>query len=268
MKKMIDCKEIAERHKQKLKEYIQENSFNKALAVIQVGNNPASNAYVKGKIKDCEEVGIECRLIKFDEEATFTSLVRTISKLNLDKSVAGIIVQLPLPERLQVHQSYILNKIIESKDVDGFQLNSGYTPCTPKGIMTILNELGFDVCSKTCMVIGRSDIVGRPMVKLLERNNATVIWCNSRTPVQTMIGLAKECDVIISATGVAGLINEDWDLNYNTIVIDVGITRGEDGKLYGDVDKKLYGNRLITPVPGGVGLCTRFALLENTVFGH
>lgn len=259
---MIDCKAIAAERKKYLKEYIEQNNKNLCLMVIQVGNDPASNSYIRGKKQDCEEVGIEFLHKRFDVSVTTEEIIRVIKAANFSPLVNGIIVQLPIPPHLD--KDSILNAVADSKDVDGFKHNSGFTPCTPKGVMTILDHLNYDVDGKLCCVIGRGE-VGKPMVDLLTKHNATVLWCNSHTKAFDLEGYILTADVIISATGKPQLIKKIRD---DQIVIDVGICRGEDGKLCGDVDKSCYGEQmLITPVPGGVGLMTRVSLLENLVYG-
>jgi methylenetetrahydrofolate dehydrogenase (NADP+)/methenyltetrahydrofolate cyclohydrolase len=261
---MIDCKKMAQERKDKLKAYIQENNWTGSLAVIQVGNDPASDAYIRGKRKDCEEVGIEFELSRHSENVIDDIIINDIIRLNLDKRVKGIIVQLPLPSHLD--KEGILAYICPSKDVDGFQHDSPFTPCTPKAVMTILEELGVDVDGKVCCVIGRG-MVGKPMVDILTKKNATVVWCNSHTPPSELRYALLTSEVVISAAGVPNLI-DDARGRYGQVVIDVGITKGGDGKLCGDVNKCLYSdNAQITPVPGGVGLMTRVALLENVVYG-
>ena len=258
---MINCKEIASSYKQKLKDHIDDNNLHVGLAVIQVGDNPASNSYIKGKKSDCEEVGIKFAHFHYDESVSTKEIVELIKSLNTNDEINGIIVQLPLPEHL--NQKEILNSIADEKDVDGFKESSKFIPCTPKGVMMILDNLGRSVDGKICCVIGRGE-VGKPMVDLLTKHNATVIWCNSHTDKTDLYALISVADIIISATGKIGLIKH---VIGDKIVIDVGISRGEDGKLYGDVDKSCYDDSaLITPVPGGVGLMTRVALLENTIF--
>lgn len=259
---MIDCKAIAAERKKYLKEYIEQNNKNLCLMVIQVGDNPASNSYIRGKKQDCEEVGIEFLHKRFDVAVTTEEIIRVIKAANFSPLVNGIIVQLPLPPHLD--KDSILNAVADSKDVDGFKYSSGFTPCTPKGVMTILDYLNYDVDSQLCCVIGRGE-VGKPMVDLLTKHNATVLWCNSYTKAFDLEGYILAADVIISATGKPQLIKKIRD---DQIVIDVGICRGDDGKLCGDVDKSCYGEQmLITPVPCGVGLMTRVALLENLVYG-
>lgn len=259
---MINCKKIASDRKQKLKKYIRENNWTGALAVLQVGEDHASNAYIKGKRADCEEVGVTFNHYQYDDNVTTEMLIDDIRELNHADFVRGIIVQLPLPDHLD--KDRILNAIDDEKDVDGFKHTSKFEPCTPKGVMEIIKDLGYNLDGKKCCVIGRG-FVGKPMVDMLTKANATVIWCNSHTSPTTLRVLTNMSDVVISATGVEGLIKY---VQHGKIVIDVGICRGKDGKLHGDVDPECYDfDKLITPVPGGVGLMTRVALLENVVYG-
>lgn len=259
---MIDCKTIAAKHKRMLREYIQCNELDIGLAVIQVGDNPASNSYIKGKRADCEEVGVRFEHYRLSEDKTTLDVLALIRKLNAHTRTNGIIVQLPLPAHMDMDK--IIRAIAEEKDVDGFKEDSKFTPCTPLGVMMILESLDCDVEGKVCCVIGRGD-VGKPMVDLLTSHDATVVWCNSKTPYTTLKRLCAGSDIIISAVGKPGLIAE---VSNHQVAIDVGISRGADGKLYGDVSKAIYNEEAnITPVPGGVGLMTRVALLENTVYG-
>ncbi len=257
---MIDCKLIAADHKYRLKRLIKENNIRAALAVIQVGDDPASSSYIKGKSSDCEEVGIKFTHYHFPEDVKEHTVMWLIDVLNRDDSVSGIIVQLPLPKHMD--KECILNYIIDAKDVDGIKRSSPFTPCTPLGIMMVLDHLGTSVDGKVCCVAGRGE-VGRPTVDLLTKHNATIIWCNSHTKPSDLVRMQAASDIVISATGIPGLIAHPYD---GQIILDVGISRGADGKLYGDVSKSCYSDEaMISPVPGGIGLMTRVALLENTV---
>ena len=257
---MIDCKAIAAERKKFLKEYIEQNNKEVCLMVIQVGDDQASNSYIRGKMRDCSEIGVQFLHKRFETSVTTDDIIRTIETANESDSVTGIIVQLPLPSHLD--KDRILNAVADSKDVDGFKHGSPYIPCTPKGVMNILNAIHCDVDGKLCCVIGRGE-VGKPMVDLLTKHNATVLWCNSHTPSSDLERYIFMADVIISATGKPKLIQT---VRNGQVVIDVGIHRGDDGKLCGDVDKACYrDDAQITPVPGGVGLMTRAALLENVV---
>lgn len=262
MLRMIDCKALAAERKEQLKEYIERSGQHYCLMVIQVGDDPASNSYIRGKKKDCEEVGIVFIHKHFDCSVTTEEVLQEIYEANRSSFINGIIVQLPLPAHLD--QKMITGAIYDSKDVDGFKLFSNYIPCTPKGVLEILDYIGCDVDGKLVCVIGRGS-VGRPLVDLLTERNATVLWCNSHTSTEDLEGYVLTADVVISAAGQPNLITS---VRQDQIVIDVGINRGEDGKLCGDVSKTCYRDDVqITPVPGGVGLMTRVALLENTVYG-
>lgn len=257
---MIDCKTIAAEHKERLKRFIRENKIEVSLAVIQVGCDPASSSYIRGKSKDCDEVGIKFNHYHLPETVDTESVLSLIHTLNDDASVSGIIVQLPLPKQLD--KAAIINAVSDKKDVDGFKSSSEFTPCTPLGILLVLDSLGVSVDGWVCCVIGRGE-VGKPMVDLLTKFNATVIWCNSHTKAVDLKRLQDVSDIVVSATGVPGLVPHPYN---NQIILDVGISKGADGKLYGDVSKSCYCSEAnITPVPGGVGLMTRVALLENTV---
>ena len=241
------------------------------LAVIIVGNNPASQAYVKGKSKACEEVGIRNTTIALPEDVTEQELLRTIDELNANPDVHGILVQLPLPSHINEHN--VMNHIAPEKDVDGFHpVNvdalytskvTGIVPCTPKGIMYILKDANIDIAGKNAVVIGRSNIVGLPIAKLLLDNNATVTICHSKT--QNLKDITSKADILIVAIGKAKFVTEDM-VKPGAVVIDVGINR-VDGKIVGDVDFDNVKDKAscITPVPGGVGPMTIACLLENTI---
>lgn len=241
------------------------------LAVIIVGNNPASQSYVKGKSKACEEVGIRNTTIALPEDVTEQELLRTIDELNANPDVHGILVQLPLPSHINGHN--VMNHITPEKDVDGFHpVNvdalytskvTGIVPCTPKGIMHLLKDTNIDIAGKNAVVIGRSNIVGLPIAKLLLDNNATVTICHSKT--QNLKDITSKADILIVAIGKAKFVTEDM-VKPGAVVIDVGINR-VDGKIVGDVDFDNVKEKasFITPVPGGVGPMTIACLLENTI---
>lgn len=245
-------KNFANQNKQFLKEEIVNRNLNPVLAIVQVGDNPASNSYIKGKLKDCEEIGVEGRHIKLDEQLMF---------LSADPNVTGIIVQLPIPKHLVVK-----NELIDSdKDVDGFKRDSLFVPCTPLGIYLYLNERGVKYDGKNVVIIGRSEIVGKPMAELLLSENATVTICHSHT--KDIALYTRNADIIIVAAGKRNLLTRDMIGDNKPIVIDVGINRNEEGKLCGDCD---YNSLIdvceyVSPVPGGVGLLTRMALMTNVV---
>lgn len=266
---MVTCKDYAQFVKNKLKTKIKGMEKKPVLAIIQVGDNQASNSYVKGKVKDCEEVGIRCIVNKLDKAIEEHELLYHIE---LTTCVAdGIIVQLPLPKHINVE--HVKNAIPKEKDVDGFRQDSKFDCCTPKGIIDWLYFNGYDVCGKNVVVLGRSEIVGKPLVNMLIDRGATVTCCNSHTDYgyETQI-TNNDADVIVSAIGKAKFL--DWaDIGSDCeIVIDVGINRDDAGKLCGDVNResveKLRPDTYVTPVPGGVGLLTRVSLLKNVVEAH
>ena len=240
------------------------------LAVILVGNDPASEIYVRNKSKGCEETGMLSRTIRLDAGITQENLEDEIERLNKDPQIHGILVQLPLPRHL--NEQAALVKILPEKDVDGFHLmnaghlmngTEGVLPCTPKGALYMIKSTGDDLAGKEAVVIGRSNIVGKPMAMLLLRENCTVTICHSKT--KNLADHTRRADVLVSAVGKAGFITSDM-VKPGAIVIDVGINRVE-GKVRGDVDfdqvKETAG--WITPVPGGVGKMTIAMLLSNTV---
>jgi len=244
------------------------------LAAILVGDNPASAAYVRGKVRDCDQVGFESTLVKMPTEATEKEVLAEIEKLNANPDVSGFIVQLPLPDHID--DDRVLMAIDPSKDVDGFHPESvgrmalglpTFLPATPYGILMMLEHFNIETSGKRAVVVGRSNIVGSPMSILLSRNskvgNATVTLAHSRT--QDLEGLCKEADIIVAAIGRPGFITADH-VGEGAVVIDVGINRVND-KLVGDVafDEVEPIASAITPVPGGVGLMTRVGLLMNTL---
>ncbi|MET3699184.1 methenyltetrahydrofolate cyclohydrolase /5,10-methylenetetrahydrofolate dehydrogenase (NADP+) [Bacillus oleivorans] len=241
------------------------------LAVILVGNNPASRTYVKNKQKACEKLGIDSRLIVMEKSATEAELLQVIEKLNADPAIDGILVQLPLPSHID--ETNVIEAISPSKDVDGFHpINIGrmmtgqdcFLPCTPFGIIKMLESIHYSLSGKHVVVVGRSNIVGKPMGQLCLSRDATVTYCHSKTP--NLKEFTKQGDVVISAVGKTGLITRDH-IKDGAVVIDVAMNRDENGKLCGDVvfeevkEKASY----ITPVPGGVGPMTITMLLYNTV---
>lgn len=241
------------------------------LAVILVGENPASQSYVKGKIKACEVVGMKSLLITMPATASESELLAKIAELNADKDVDGVLVQLPLPEGID--ESKVIDAISVEKDVDGFHpsnvaklwLNEPcILPCTPKGIMKMIEETGIQVKGKKAVVVGRSNIVGKPVAKLLLDANATVTIAHSRT--EDLAAVCREADILVAAVGKEAVITADM-IKPGAVVIDVGVNRGADGKLHGDVDfagaVEVAG--AITPVPGGVGPMTICMLMSNTI---
>lgn len=254
-------KDFVIKQKQILKEQIASEGLKPHLAIIQVGDNQASNSYVKGKLKDCEELGIEVHHFKCDDKISQEELNNIILCSSMHPRINGAIVQLPVPNHLVVN-----NKLITAnKDVDGFRDDSNFIPCTPLGIWMFLKDRGVELEGKNVVVIGRSDIVGKPMAKLMLEEDATVTICHSKTKDISMY--TKNADIIIVAVGILKFITRDMIGNTRPIVIDVGINRNEEGKLCGDCD---YANLLdvceyVSPVPNGVGLLTRLALMTNVV---
>lgn len=272
---VLSGKDLASRLKENMSSCIMElavaTGTTPHLAVIIVGNNPASQSYVRGKSKACEEVGIRNTTIALPEDVTEQELLRTIDELNANPDVHGILVQLPLPSHINEHN--VMNHIAPEKDVDGFHpVNvdalytskvTGIVPCTPKGIMHLLRDTNIDITGKNAVVIGRSNIVGLPIAKLLLDNNATVTICHSKT--QNLKDITSKADILIVAIGKAKFVTEDM-VKPGAVVIDVGINR-VDGKIVGDVDFDNVKEKasFITPVPGGVGPMTIACLLENTI---
>ena len=263
---MITCKEYVEHKKELIKRMVSGCKRTPKLCVIQIGDDPASSSYVKGKRRDCEEVGIEFAHIHIKDYSHFTEgdLLDLIRIQNKDDEVDGIIVQLPIPAKYSVKR--VQEQIKRKKDVDGFRKCSDFTPCTPKGIMDWLDYNHYEFEGKEVVVAGRSEIVGKPLVNLLIDRGATVTCINSKT--KSPFSFTSHADLFISAIGKAEHWTA-WDFQRGTLIVDVGINRDEDGKLCGDVERelteKLRGEVYATPVPNGVGLLTRLALLENTL---
>lgn len=241
------------------------------LAVLLVGEDPASQVYVRGKANDCAECGIESRVIRLDAATTQEELLAQIEALAADDAVHGILVQLPLPAHID--EAAVIAAIPPEKDVDGFTpVNAGrlltgepcFAPCTPAGCLRMIRSTGMDITGKRAVVVGRSNIVGKPAALLLLAENATVTVCHSRT--QNLADICREADILVAAVGRQGFITGDM-IKPGAVVIDVGINRGADGKLHGDVDFAAASEKaaFITPVPGGVGLMTRAMLMKNTV---
>ena len=265
---MIDCKKIAQEIKDKCKEELKSLHPNLYLKIIQVEGDIASNAYTKGKIKDCEEIGLGCKHILLPNNCSVADVRDEISKGNVDNLCVGIILQLPLPQHLKQHEEHLVNCINPAKDVDGFIEDSSFDPCTPAGIIHVAKQQLGSLDGKVVTVVGRGKLVGAPLVKLLSKENATIIQCNSHTP---KIALNKACamsDVIVTATGCINTISDDtlYAIRDESVIIDAGINRDENGKMCGDVTPFAYKiHDKITPVPGGVGLITRAMLMKNCV---
>lgn len=258
---IIDCKSIAQDIKNKIKNIIAEADYAPVLYIYQVGDNPASNAYIRGKLRDCEEVGIEANLIKLPENITEDELNNRILKDYNWEDVDGIIVQLPLPKHINPKNICIPDVV----DVDGFNTTSEFQPCTPLGVMKILDSIGYDLDGKNVLVCGQSDIVGRPLVDMLIKRHCNVISVNSTGSAikTTAIGFGI-VNVIISAVGKRDFIST-FDLFDTDVCIDVGINYDENGKQHGDCTDAVYDMKdvKVTPRIGGVGLMTRAMLLYN-----
>lgn len=255
---MFDTVEYVKEKKAFLRNRIFRYNFPPCLGIIQVNDDPASNAYVKGKIKDCEELGIETVLIKFDPDVHQNKVYTQILKWNIDLKIHGFIVQLPLPS--QISEAEVKDMINPRKDIDGFVYNSWYQPCTPLGIIRLLEANQFEFEGANAVVIGRSNIVGKPMAKMLTNKNCNVTLLHSKTKKKDMRFYLRHADLIVVAVGIPHFLS-GYKLNPNAYVIDVGINR-VDGKLIGDCEPDLP-VKFQTPVPGGIGLITRVTLLEN-----
>lgn len=263
---MIDCTVIVNDIKADIKNEVSHFSRKPCLAIIQVGNDPASKNYVKGKISDCEEVGIETRLMKLPEDSTRIVIELIIYDLNNDPIVDGIILQLPLPDHLKKYEDELTSLIETSKDVDGFKDESHFIPCTPMGVMTLLDRLNIDLKGKNVALVGYGRLVGKPLFKYLINKKATVTVCRSHTSKEDRDFYCRNSDIIITAVGKRNLITRDSLCLYkNQIIIDCGITV-EDCKQYGDCAEEVYNVvNLCTPRVKGMGLFTRVSLLQNTI---
>lgn len=274
MAKLIDGKKISQEIKDELKEKVaklKEQGISICLAVIQVGNNPASTVYVGNKKKACAYVGIESLAYELPEETTEEELLDLVRELNEKKEVHGILVQLPLPKHID--EDKVIKTIRPSKDVDGFHPQSvgalsigqkGFVSCTPAGIIELLKRSGIEIDGKECVIIGRSNIVGKPMALLLLRENGTVTVCHSHTA--DLKAVARRADILVVAIGKAKFVDAGY-VKEGAVVIDVGMDRDENGKLCGDVDFEAVKEKAgaITPVPGGVGPMTIAMLMHNCV---
>ena len=271
---IIDGKQIAKELRISIAEQVTKLDRKPGLAVILVGDDPASAVYVRNKDNACKEVGFYSEKISKSADITQAALLAEVERLNKDDKIDGILVQLPLPSHLDANQ--VIEAINPNKDVDGFHSenvgklmqNKPYLrPCTPKGVMTMLATIGVDLVSKNCVVVGASNIVGRPMAMELLNARATVTICNSKT--QDLSSKVKQADVVVVAVGRPKMIKGDW-IKDGAIVIDVGISRLDDGSLSGDVDFDSVQDKAawITPVPGGVGPMTIATLLENTLTAY
>ena len=275
MAQIISGKEVALKVRESIKkdvcELYEKTGKRPGLAVIIVGEDPASQVYVRNKAKGCEEVGFYSEVYRLAEDTHMDELLALIDKLNKDEKINGILCQLPLPKHLD--ETAVILAIDPDKDVDAFHpVNTGkimignysFLPCTPAGVMELIASTGVDISSKECVVVGRSNIVGKPQAMLLLQKNGTVTICHSRT--KNLAETTKRADILVVAVGRANFITGDM-VKEGAIVVDVGINRGEDGKLVGDVhfDSCEKVASYITPVPGGVGPMTITMLLKNTL---
>ena len=274
MYQIIDGRKISQEIKDELKQQVAElkaQGKSICLAVIQVGSDPASSVYVGNKKKACAYIGIESLSYELPEETTQQELLDLVRKLNADDKVNGILVQLPLPG--QIDEEKVIQTIAPEKDVDGFHEKNvgalcvgsrGYVSCTPLGIIELLRRSGIEIAGKHCVVLGRSNIVGKPMSLLLLRENGTVTICHSRT--QNLKELTRQADILVVAVGKPGFVDDSY-ITEGEVVIDVGIHRDENNRLCGDVDfeKAAPHTSAITPVPGGVGPMTIAMLMYNCV---
>lgn len=274
MAQIIDGKKIAANVKAEVRaevEKLRAAGKNPGLAVVLVGNNPASRVYVSNKEKDCAECGFRSYEYALPEETTEAELLELIDRLNADSSVNGILVQLPLPK--QICEQTVLHAISPAKDVDAFHPeNVGrimigdfqFLPCTPAGVIEMLDASGIEIAGKHCVVIGRSNIVGKPMAMLLLHRSGTVTICHSRT--KDLAEQTRQADILVAAVGKAGFVTADM-VKEGAVVIDVGMNRDAAGKLCGDVCYEEVAAKAfaITPVPGGVGPMTRAILMRNTL---
>ncbi len=274
MYRLIDGKEVSTHVKTKVKEEVEilkEKGIEPALAVIIVGNDPASRVYVNNKKKACEFTGMRSVEYALPEETTQEELLSVIDKLNEDSSINGILCQLPVPKHIS--EKAVIERISPKKDVDVFSAENvgkmwqgdyDMASCTPMGVIELLDYYGIDVCGKNCVIIGRSNIVGKPMASLLLERSATVTICHSRT--KNLPEITSKADLIVAAVGRAKFVTADM-VKEGAIVVDVGINRNEDGKLCGDVDFENVKEKceFITPVPGGCGPMTIAVLMKNTL---
>ncbi len=274
MATILDGKALSAQCKETIRKEVEElaaKGCRPGMAVVLVGENPASKVYVRNKEKDCQECGIYSAMYHLPEETTEKELLELLETLNHDASIHGILVQLPLPK--QINSQRVIEAIDPQKDVDAFHpTNVGYltqgmprfAPCTPAGIVKLMEAYKIDPAGKHCVVIGRSNIVGKPMALLLLQKNGTVTICHSGT--KDLKAQTLQADILISAVGKTGFVTEDM-VKDGAVVIDVAMNRNSEGKLCGDVDYAAVSQKAsaITPVPGGVGPMTRVMLLENTL---
>lgn len=264
---ILDGKALAASIRADLHELVTKKNLHPCLAIVTVGDDPASAVYVRNKKKACDEIGIACRHVCLPTDSTTKQVINTVKGLNYDVNVHGIIVQLPLPAHIDADR--VTKEVWRSKDVDGFGQDSLFHPCTPEGVVRLMKHYNIIMESQHAIVFGRSDIVGKPLAKMLLNENATVTVCHSRTPSHVKTHLLGNASIIIAATGVPNLIKLSDIPNYehrDFTCIDVGINRDENGKLCGDIPQEIKDvSYAYTPVPGGIGPMTVAMLMEHVV---
>lgn len=262
---IVSCKDYVEIKKKELKEEIQHFNRKPVLAVIQIDNDQASNSYIKGKQKDCDEIGIEMRHVNIHSNVAEQKEVEGIIKVIANSDADGIIIQLPIPDKYDLDR--LQHLIPPEKDVDGFRKGSCFKPCTPKGIIDWMEYNDFEFEGKDCCVLGRSKIVGLPLTNMLIEKGATVTCCNSTTPSTWYY--TRNADYAFSAIGIPHYFDYSDFFEYCELIVDIGINRIKDNKLCGDINccsfEEYLSGTYVTPVPGGVGLLTRLALMQNTL---
>lgn len=262
---IVSCKDYVEIKKKELEEEIKNLDKKPVLAVIQIDNDQASNSYIKGKQKDCDEVGIEMHHVNIYSNAAGQKEVECIIKDIAKSDADGIIIQLPIPDKYDLER--LQHLIPSEKDVDGFRRDSCFKPCTPKGIVDWMEYNSFEFKGKDCCVLGRSKIVGIPLTNMLIEKGATVTCCNSTTP--STEHYTRNADYVFSAIGIPHYFDFSDFFEYCELIVDIGINRDKDNKLCGDVNccsfEEYLSGTYVTPVPGGVGLLTRLALMQNTL---
>lgn len=273
---IISCKEYVFKCKEEMKIYIDSLDKKPTLAVVQIDDNPASCSYIKGKKKDCSEVGIKVyHYHYYSEKFSQKELCDVIDQLNHDENVNGIIIQLPIPDKYNVKE--LQDYISPVKDVDGFRRDSFHNPCTPQGVMDWLEFNNYNFEGKNAVVLGRSEIVGRHLANMLIVKGATVTCCNSKTNPWTLKDHLRKADIVFSAVGKPKFLEANDFINTVSgsdleMVVDVGINRDENGKICGDINgndfEKLLPKAYLTPVPGSVGLLTRCKLLDNVIAAY
>ena len=259
---MQNIKEYVTEKKETLKQEVLSCKSKLKMVVVRVGDDPASVRYTNNKIKDCLEVGITAELLKFPEDISEDDLMRQVHYLNIDDSVTGYLVQLPLPKHIS--EEKVNSAINFLKDIDGFHPLSKTIAATPLGVYTYLKDMNYEFSGKNAVIIGRSNIVGKPMHKLLLDANMNVIMLHTKTSEEDKRFYLEHADLIIVAAGRAGILNHSYKLKETAIVMDVGINFNEEGKLIGDCEKDLP-VAFQSPVPGGCGLLTRLAVIENLI---